>query len=145
MEHEKIQIVADDLDSWKAASTVDDLDSWKNSSANKNTTLLGYSIVVDIDGMEMLAPFVTGFMIFPIGAFNGKILESRTLRVDRIQEFKQYIIDSNNQIFLYQLHWVPSYPYYKELDAKTSEPTILADGPYIKSGFWLVRYAEIGK
>lgn len=120
---------------------VDEFEVWKTTSANKNMTYLHQEALSDVEGVELLSPFVAGFMTSPIALFKGKPVWARTKRVDDLRDFKREIEESNDLIFLYQLHWIPSYPYYRELDASKSEPVVLGDAPHIKNGFWLVRYA----
>jgi hypothetical protein len=119
-----------------------ELEEWKKSQANKEIKFAEYTAISDQEGVELLSPFISGFMTAPVVLYKNKALCARTQRIDDLVEFKKYLQETTSSIFLYQLLWIPSFPYYKELDNDIGELVVIIDGPYVRNGFWTIRYAE---
>lgn len=85
-----------------------------------------------------------GFMAGPIGVFYGLPVEVRTQALNNPKEFVDYCSSTDNQIFLYDLTYIPNGPQYIKMDMVTFDPVFL-EVPEISTeyGKWRVRYGEL--
>lgn len=103
-------------------------------------------MIVDWAGLHYLNSKIKfeGFMVGPVGVYYTVPVEARTRKMKDIKEFVDYCNNTANQIFLYDLVFIPNMPVYAKFDNVTFE-NIPLDHPYISEDFsqWKVRYGEV--
>ena len=89
---------------------------------------------------------VAGYMTSPtaICDFNGAqyAIFAKSRKVTNFREFLDYVKERKDQIFVYQIIFVPSSPTCYTIDENTFEPKQL-ECPMINEGYWKVRFGEV--
>lgn len=135
------------------AGIILDYPTWRNykeegavKELKSRDTINQYPFLTDWNGLAWLSQKVKfeGFMQGPVGVFYGLPVEARTRLIDNPKEFADYCNNTSNQIFLYDLIFMPNMPQYGTVDADTFESTPF-DVPTITTNFgkWKVRYGEL--
>lgn len=127
-----------------------DYDSWKEWAASNDSIkqLYGAAAIIDTNSADFLRNCFTGYMTVPVAMFKGITLAAKTIKVegtvDSIIEVKKFFegLQTNTDIFLYQIIFFPSFVTYKQVDMQTFE-TITLDPPVMSTPYWNIRYAVL--
>lgn len=108
------------------------------------------SVVSSVDAMQFLStsPSITGYMTAPVGVHGNRSFEAMTRKSNDLREIKEFFDTTSNQIFPYQIWYLPPKLGFKQIDPITLEVKPILDENGNQSytetpGMWLVRYAEL--
>lgn len=130
-----------DYNSWKEWATSDLL-------YHSIKEVYGGAAMMDINSADFLRNCFTGYMTAPVAMFKGLPLAAKSIKVegtiDSIIEVKKFFegLQTNTDIFLYQITFFPSFVTYKQVDMQTFE-TITLDPPVMSTPYWKIRYAVL--
>ena len=97
----------------------------------------------DLRGVEYLSPVIDGYMVGPVGVYDGNIVEAKTVVFSDIQEALTEMVTNGDRIVMYMLIHIPGSVQYDKLNEDTFELEPLPE-PVIRGPHWKMRF-EIGR
>lgn len=94
------------------------------------------------------SPSITGFMTKPVAMYQENTIEAKTVKSNSLREIKQFLDTTENQIFPYQLLYIPSQIGFGYFEPTTMKFIKIVDDDgnpsYAETpSYWLFRYAEV--
>ena len=132
-------------------NTTVEFDEWLDYANGEGTKMwqnTGTSAFFDIATARYLKDCFAGFVTAPVSSFKGVVLESKSRAIggtiDELIAAKSYLeeLSKKNELFLYQIVFLPAQPTYHKLDPETFEPSPL-ETPKMSNAAWKIRYAAL--
>lgn len=142
---EQITPAPNTLETIKITDTTVGLFDWAKVMAETTIPAAEFHAWVPVHAGEYLEPVLTGFMTGPVGVYNGRSLEARTVVVNDIVSFREKVakwMTEGKKVFLYMPIWYPSQHVFKKLDPVTFDP-VECDPPEWIEGRWKIRFAVL--
>lgn len=120
---------------------------WNDNQPKKDYGHQGTGFL-DVATAHFLKDSFSGFMTAPVAMFKGVPLEAKSraivCTINRLLEAKEYLenLKKKDEIFLYEIVFVPSVVTYTEVNPNTFERFTL-DPPMLTEAFWRISYATL--
>ena len=142
---EEIKPVPNTLETIKITDTTVGLYEWAKVMSDDKCPATYAHAWIPIHAGEYLEPVLTGFMTGPVGIYNSKPLEAKTVAITDITAFREEVakwMAEGKKVFLYMPIWYPGQHVFKKLNPETFEP-VDCDPPEWIEGQWKIRFAVL--
>lgn len=133
----------------KEIHTVIGYDDWLEWAENRTLVQkYGANSLYDLATARFLKDSFSGFMQSPVAMYKGIPLEAKSRAIvgtiEKLLEAKEYIenLKKNDDVFLYEIVFVPATATYMTVDTDTFAP-IKLDPPIMSDAFWRISYATL--
>ena len=130
------------------AHDIIDFDEWSEGNDQAVQVYGAQHGFKDLPTARFFKDSFSGFMKSPVAMFKGVPLESKSRAIigtiEKLLEAKEYIenLKKNDDIFLYEVVFVPATVTYMTVDTDTFAP-IKLDPPIMSEAFWRISYATL--